>query len=64
MGVMKKWFRLLWGVSYPETSLEPAIDCEACRIARTAGKDACATHRTHHDHNHPKGAEPIELERT
>ena len=57
MGVLKRLFRSLWGVTYPGVDLTPAIDCEACRIARTAGKDACNVHRTHHDPHHPSGGE-------
>jgi hypothetical protein len=57
MGVLKKLFQSLWGVSYPDTDMTPGIDCEACRIARSAGKDACAVHRTHHDPNHPMGGD-------
>jgi hypothetical protein len=58
MGVLKKFFQSLWGVTDPGLELTPPIDCEACRIARSAGKDACAIHRTHHDRNHPSGHDP------
>jgi hypothetical protein len=43
----KKWLRALWGVNQPTMQFDPPIDCERCRIARQAGKDACPEHHHH-----------------
>lgn len=61
MGIMKKILGSLWGVTEPDDHLTPPIDCEPCRIARSAGKDACNDHRTHHDRAHPMGGRPEEI---
>ena len=61
MSMVKKLLQSLWGVNEPDVDLTPAIDCEPCRVARLAGKDACVDHRTHHDATHPKGARPEEF---
>jgi hypothetical protein len=43
----KKWLRALWGVEQPSTKIAEPIDCDACRIARRAGGDACDEHAHH-----------------
>jgi hypothetical protein len=56
--MLKSFFRSMWGVNEPPEDLTPAIQCEPCRVARTAGKDACPEHHTHHDRAHPNGRAP------
>jgi hypothetical protein len=48
----KKWLRKLWGVNEPGTAVMAPIDCEACRTARAAGRDACAEHGVKHASPH------------
>lgn len=47
-----KWLRALWGVSQPDTTLAPPIDCDDCRDARAHGRDACAVHGAPHPRPH------------
>jgi hypothetical protein len=51
MGLMKKLMHTVWGIESGRTSLIPPIDCDACHVARQAGKDACPEH--HHRHARP-----------
>jgi len=52
MAFMKKLLNALYGVKEPTTEMAPPIDCEDCRDARAAGKDACAFHHHQHPHAH------------
>jgi hypothetical protein len=48
----KKWLSKLWGVTEPPRLLDKPIDCDACRIARANGGDACWEHHVHHRRPH------------
>jgi hypothetical protein len=48
----KKWLRSLWGVSQPTTQMMDPIDCDDCRNARSAGRDACEVHGVKHARPH------------
>ena len=48
----KKWLRSLWGVRDETTTLAAPIDCDDCRSARAAGRDACAIHGVKHPRAH------------
>jgi len=48
----KKWLRSLWGVSETPTTFAAPIDCDDCRAARAAGRDACAVHGVKHPAPH------------
>jgi hypothetical protein len=47
MGVMNSIMRAIWGVQEPPAEITAPIDCEECRVARIAGKDACPEHHHH-----------------
>ncbi len=59
MGIFKNFMRSLWGGPPAEETITPPIECDACKLARAQGKDACPDHHTHHDHAHPRGAPPV-----
>jgi hypothetical protein len=48
----KKWLRKLWGVEQTPTTFAPPIECDDCRAARSAGRDACAVHGVKHPSPH------------
>ena len=48
----KKWLAKLWGVNDPGRKFAKPIDCDACRIARANGSDACWEHHVHHPRPH------------
>lgn len=48
----RKWLRSLWGVTETSTEIAPPIDCDDCRTARAAGRDACAVHGEKHARPH------------
>jgi hypothetical protein len=48
----KKWLRKLWGVDETPATFAPPIDCDDCRAARAAGRDACAVHGVKHPAPH------------
>jgi hypothetical protein len=48
MAIFKKLINALYGVKETPTEMAPPLDCDDCRLARAAGKDACLAH--HHQH--------------
>ncbi len=48
----RKWLRALWGVNDVSSRVASPIDCDDCRAARAAGRDACEVHREKHPRPH------------